>query len=334
MLRLLTVACVVLGVSALLAQQTAAPAALAWPPQGVAVPGNGITPPNLLQRVQPQYPYDAMRRGIQGTVVLGCVVEKDGSVGDVHVLRSLEADLDSLATTAVEQWRFAPARTKDGSPIAVAITLNLSFRIAGSPPPSPTLAWPQEFDASQSDAVKQHWIEKTVDTAGLRIHLSYPNDWFYQEFPPNDSRLATLRGAMSMRAVTIRRPHPVPISLDGPLTTPALDHFVGGIETLELSQKKKIEFRSYGQVMTSSTLWVWMDVHASPSDLPQPPIGRGMFSDIRSWLFVTSVDRQMVMMDCSILVPTDATAEQRKAQLDQATAQFAGIMRALSIGHR
>ena len=64
----------------------------------------------MLREVKPQYTSDAMRAKVQGTVLLECVVRPDGTVGDVQILRSLDATfgLDQEAIKAAKQWRFAP----------------------------------------------------------------------------------------------------------------------------------------------------------------------------------------------------------------------------------
>lgn len=90
--------------------------------------GAGITPPVLVKEVKPQYTAAAMEAKIQGTVPLECVVGVAGTVGDVRVVRSLDADLDQEAIKAVKQWRFKPG-TKDGKPVPVRITLDLTFTL-------------------------------------------------------------------------------------------------------------------------------------------------------------------------------------------------------------
>jgi TonB family protein len=97
---------------------------------GVYRPGNGITLPQLLKEVKPQYTSDAMRAKIQGQVWVECVVRSDGSVGDAHVIRSLDSTfgLDEAALTAARQWRFRPG-TRMGEPVSVLITIELTFTL-------------------------------------------------------------------------------------------------------------------------------------------------------------------------------------------------------------
>jgi protein TonB len=96
-------------------------------PRGV---GAGVTPPIPVREVKPQYTSGAMQARVQGNVLLACVVEPDGSVGDVRVVRSLDSalGLDSEAIKAVRQWRFRPG-TRTGEPVAVQVTIELTFTL-------------------------------------------------------------------------------------------------------------------------------------------------------------------------------------------------------------
>jgi TonB family protein len=91
-------------------------------------PGSGIEPPRVLQEVKADYPEDARRRGIAGDVVLEIVVRRDGSVGDVKIVRRLEGGLSEQAVAAVRQWRFAPAR-RLGAPVDVTVEVAVEFKL-------------------------------------------------------------------------------------------------------------------------------------------------------------------------------------------------------------
>jgi protein TonB len=97
---------------------------------GIYRPGNGVTLPKVLHEERPQYTSDAMRAKVQGTVLLECVVRPDGSVGDVHVIRSLDPTfgLDQQAVGAARKWRFVPG-TRLGEPVPVLITIELTFTL-------------------------------------------------------------------------------------------------------------------------------------------------------------------------------------------------------------
>jgi TonB family protein len=96
--------------------------------------GSGVTSPVLIREVKPQYTADAMRRKVQGIVEVSAVVLTDGTVGEVRVRKSLDPDLDQEAIKAAKQWQFKPG-TKDGEPVNVQITIELSFTLRNGPPP-------------------------------------------------------------------------------------------------------------------------------------------------------------------------------------------------------
>jgi protein TonB len=93
-------------------------------------PGNGVTTPRVLREVRPNYTSDAMRAKVQGVVVLECIVRPDGTVGDVHVTRSLDSTfgLDQEAIKAAKAWRFAPGM-RMGEPVPVLISIELTFTL-------------------------------------------------------------------------------------------------------------------------------------------------------------------------------------------------------------
>jgi len=91
-------------------------------------PGAGIDPPSLQREVKALYTDDARRRGIEGDVVLEIVVRRDGSVGDVRILRSLDRGLDQRAIEAVHQWRFSPAH-RHGVAVDVVVEVAVTFKL-------------------------------------------------------------------------------------------------------------------------------------------------------------------------------------------------------------
>jgi len=97
---------------------------------GAYRPGNGVETPKLLKEVKPQYTAQAMRAKIQGTVLLECIVQPDGSVGNIKVMRSLDSafGLDQEAIKAARQWQFAPG-TKQGVPVPVLVTIEIAFTL-------------------------------------------------------------------------------------------------------------------------------------------------------------------------------------------------------------
>jgi TonB family protein len=91
-------------------------------------PGSGIEPPRLVREVKAEYTDEARRRGVSGDVLLEIVVRRDGSVGDVRLVRGLGSGLDQRAVQAVRQWRFEPAR-RLGAPVDVLVEVAVEFML-------------------------------------------------------------------------------------------------------------------------------------------------------------------------------------------------------------
>ena len=93
----------------------------------------GLIPPQLIPstRALPKYPDLPRRVGVQGTVILLIVVEKDGSVGQIEVVRSSDQrwGFDLAAIDAVKQWRYRPALLGE-RPVAAYITVMVEFSLS------------------------------------------------------------------------------------------------------------------------------------------------------------------------------------------------------------
>ena len=86
-----------------------------------------LSSPVAMRKVDPAYPLDLMRQNVAGTVILHAVILADGTVGTVHVLRSIDDRLDQFASDAIAKWQFEPAM-KNGAPVAVEATFWIPFR--------------------------------------------------------------------------------------------------------------------------------------------------------------------------------------------------------------
>jgi protein TonB len=97
---------------------------------GVYHAGGSVTAPRLLMQVQPMYTPEALSHRIQGSVVLELVVTREGRPSAIRVLRSLDRrGLDEEAIKAVQQWRFAPGRLADTTPVDVLVSVIIDFSI-------------------------------------------------------------------------------------------------------------------------------------------------------------------------------------------------------------
>ncbi|GHT24812.1 cell envelope biogenesis protein TonB [Bacteroidia bacterium] len=76
-----------------------------------------------------QYPPVAAEQGIQGKVILRFVVEKDGSIGEVQILRPLDPSLDKEAQRVVKKMpRWTPGKN-NGHAVRVWFNLPITFRL-------------------------------------------------------------------------------------------------------------------------------------------------------------------------------------------------------------
>jgi periplasmic protein TonB len=87
--------------------------------------GGNISAPALVKRVEPAYPDVALMAKIGGMVILEAVVDVDGTVESVKVLRSLKL-LDNAAIEAVKQWKYSPL-ILNGVPTPFVLTVTLNF---------------------------------------------------------------------------------------------------------------------------------------------------------------------------------------------------------------
>ena len=78
-----------------------------------------------------RYPTMAAENNIQGRVVVQFVVTKNGSIGEVKVIRSRDQDLDKEAVRVVKSLpNFIPGRM-NGQPVNVWYTLPINFKLQG-----------------------------------------------------------------------------------------------------------------------------------------------------------------------------------------------------------
>jgi protein TonB len=93
----------------------------------------GVTNPELIasSKIVPRYPELARRAKVQGQVILQAVVHKDGTVGEVTVLKTPGAKLgfDEAAMQAVKQWRYKPG-LQNGKPVDVYFTIIVDFYLS------------------------------------------------------------------------------------------------------------------------------------------------------------------------------------------------------------
>jgi len=91
-----------------------------------------LSAPAVTSKQDPGYPAEIIRKRIEGTVTLYAVIHRDGSVGDVRVLRGIDDRLDENARAALTRWHFRPA-TKNGVPVELEAVIYIPFAVRKSP---------------------------------------------------------------------------------------------------------------------------------------------------------------------------------------------------------
>ena len=76
-----------------------------------------------------KYPVIAQENGIQGRVICQFVVNKDGSIVDINVVRSVDPSLDKEAIRVIKSMPKWKPGMQRGKPVRVKFTLPVSFRL-------------------------------------------------------------------------------------------------------------------------------------------------------------------------------------------------------------
>jgi hypothetical protein len=121
-------------------------------PEGKITIADDVTAPaepKLVHKVNPVYPADAKKEGVQGLFVIDVVIGKDGAIKEAKVVTSAvtverlkelqpkkgtplategDARLAAAALDAVKQWRYEPI-LKDGKAVDVKATVTVNFKL-------------------------------------------------------------------------------------------------------------------------------------------------------------------------------------------------------------
>ena len=84
--------------------------------------------PLPLVRVEPQYPPQAQRRGLEGWVHVRFTITTAGSIKNASVVKSSHGVFERAALQAVSKWKYQP-QTKDGKPIEASSETVLRFEM-------------------------------------------------------------------------------------------------------------------------------------------------------------------------------------------------------------
>jgi len=95
--------------------------------------GGGVTEPLEVSRVQPKYPDTKGHRFSSTLVILEAVIDRSGTVHDVHFLRAPEItpplpSFNASIVDAISSWRYRPAML-NGRPVCVYLTVTVSIHL-------------------------------------------------------------------------------------------------------------------------------------------------------------------------------------------------------------
>ncbi len=85
-----------------------------------------VQPPRRLTAPLPAYPDAAWASGISGNVLVRAMIDENGEVTVVEVLKGLPYGITEAAVQAIRRWKFAPA-TRDGQPVTVYRDISIRF---------------------------------------------------------------------------------------------------------------------------------------------------------------------------------------------------------------
>jgi periplasmic protein TonB len=95
---------------------------------GLMSVGGGVSAPQVIHSVEPEFTAEARQANYEGTVAIQLIVDSQGNPQDIRVTRHLGMGLDQKAIEAVRQYRFHPAMYQ-GHPVSVQMVIEVDFHL-------------------------------------------------------------------------------------------------------------------------------------------------------------------------------------------------------------
>jgi protein TonB len=95
---------------------------------GLMSVGGGVSAPQLIHSVEPEFTDDARRANYQGSVSIKLIVDSQGNPQDVRLASHLGMGLEEKAIEAVRQYKFRAAMYQ-GHPVSVQIIMDVDFHL-------------------------------------------------------------------------------------------------------------------------------------------------------------------------------------------------------------
>jgi periplasmic protein TonB len=90
--------------------------------------GGGVSAPQLIYQVEPEFSEEARKAKVAGNVLVNLWVDTNGLPSHVRVIRGVGMGLDEKAVEAVRQYKFRPAM-ENGKPVLVELNVEVNFQI-------------------------------------------------------------------------------------------------------------------------------------------------------------------------------------------------------------
>ncbi len=98
------------------------------PPSGPVRVGGDVKAPTVTSRVEPKYTETARKARLTGVVIVEAIIDRNGNVDRVKVVKGLPMGLSEEAERAVRHWKFRPG-TMNGQPVDVIFNLTVNFKL-------------------------------------------------------------------------------------------------------------------------------------------------------------------------------------------------------------
>jgi periplasmic protein TonB len=103
-------------------------------------------PPQVIKRVEPQYPAKMLETGTEAKIYLKVFIDTEGNVKDAQAFKTIvslhqntesagkdfisvaDSDFQASATNAARQWKFEPAKMQ-GKPVGVSVVIPFHFKL-------------------------------------------------------------------------------------------------------------------------------------------------------------------------------------------------------------
>ena len=102
--------------------------------------GSRIVPPVLIKQVDPEYPEDAQKQGIQGKVIFEAEISVQGRIKTAKLIKSVHSIFILPSLKAIQQWIYRPMLF-NGQPCKCLATITCVFRLTKKRKKIPVLVW-------------------------------------------------------------------------------------------------------------------------------------------------------------------------------------------------